>query len=400
MKYVERGEGWQARRAHRSDATLRHRRLQGPGASALLNPPLLQGLTILYRYRPPLKPEIISLTPGRGLRETEFDMIQRDVNISSLTAFLSPIGIRVGETWEIPTGAVQIVSGRMPETEGYDMSGTLEKVSKSEDGKSLVAQIGVAGHFNVDGDPTAFNARIDFVFVPRGVSIPAASASATAAQSERVSKTLEATGWIKQAFLAHLRVMNVPESEGRLKHRVTFELIMERRPLAPEPGSASAPSVPLPLQPPPTVTHDNSWITYDDPAGRFQFRHPQELTPNEANVPNPYTVDLGDIRPNGIALLGLELPSPRGDLERDKRFLDAAHFQKSIEKVIAPKKDDMTWGVIGWLDDQDWKERKAQSFPDGRPFQARAGSTRLHRLLPGLRSEQLEEFQRRGLDGA
>ena len=49
------------------------------------------------------------------------------------------------------------------------MTGTLLKVSRSKDGKSLVAEIGIAGEFDVDAGPSAFNARIDFEFVPQGV---------------------------------------------------------------------------------------------------------------------------------------------------------------------------------------------------------------------------------------
>ena len=202
-----------------------------------LSPPLLQGLTIWYRNRPPLKAEIISLTADRSLREDEFDLIQSDVNLPALTSFFSPVGRRVGETWEILPSAVQAVSGNPPNEEGYEMTGTLKKVSKSEDGDSLVAEIGVAGHFGVLRDPCAFNASIEFTFVPRGVSIPKA-----VAKKEQASKTVEATGSIKLALLSFVRVADVPETDGRLKHRVTIELIMERRPLAPQPGERGEPS--------------------------------------------------------------------------------------------------------------------------------------------------------------
>ena len=149
-------------------------------------------------------------------------MIEHDISIPALMAFLSPTGRRVGETWEIPDTAVQAVSGNPPDENGYEMTGTLNKVSRSADGNSLVAEIGVAGHFEVEGDPCAFNARIDFTFVPQGVSIPKA-----VAKTEAASKTLEATGSIKLALLSFVRVMDVPGTDGRLKDRITFELIME-----------------------------------------------------------------------------------------------------------------------------------------------------------------------------
>ncbi len=322
-----------------------------------LSPPLLQGLTIWYRNRPPLKAEIISLTADRSLREDEFNMIQSDVNLPALTSFFSPVGRRVGETWEILPSAVQAVSGNPPNEEGYEMTGTLKKVSKSADGASLVAEIGVAGHFGVLRDPCAFNASIEFTFVPQGVSIPKA-----VAKKEQASKTVEATGSIKLALLSFVRVADVPETDGRLKHRVTIELIMERRPLAPQPGERGEPSAPLELQPVPKATEENSWITYDDPLGRFHFRHPQELLLTPTRLSDLHTLELTDIRPAGNAVVGLVLPENRGNAERDLLFHDAKHFQQVLEREAAKGPDHTTWGTIGWLEDEDWKTRKRKVF--------------------------------------
>ncbi len=322
-----------------------------------LNPPLLQGLTISLRNRPPLKAEIISLTPGRSLREDEFNMIQSDVNLPALTSFFSPIGRRVGETWEILPTAVQAVSGNLPDEDGYEMTGTLNKVSRSADGASLVAEIGVAGHFDVEGDRSAFNARIEFVFVPQGVFIPKA-----VAKREEASKTLEATGSIKLALLSFVRVSDVPETEGRLKSRIIFELIMERRPLALQPGERGAPSAPLEIQPVPKADEENSWVTYDDPAGRFHFRHPQELGPSPTRDPTMHEVELADFRPTGDARFAVILPHNTGDRERNLLFQDAKRFQKAIENQFSRAKDQMRWGSANWLDEEDWKTRNRKVF--------------------------------------
>jgi hypothetical protein len=117
----------------------------------------------------------------------------------------------------------------LPDEEGYEMTGTLAKVSRSKDGKSLVAEIGIVGEFDLDAGPSAFSARIDFEFVPRGVALPAAGA-------EGAPKVVEAAGRITQALLSHATEISLPNGDGRLKQRVNYEVVLERRPLARMPG--------------------------------------------------------------------------------------------------------------------------------------------------------------------
>ena len=144
-----------------------------------MTPPLLQGLTIWYRRRPPLKPQIVSLT-DRSLREDEYVLITHEVSLPQLIAFFPLIPKRVGQTWAIQRAAVQAVSGKLPAEEGYDLTGTLMKVGRSRDGKSLIAEIGIEGEFDVDAGPSSFNARIYFDFEPRGVALPAGAAGGRA----------------------------------------------------------------------------------------------------------------------------------------------------------------------------------------------------------------------------
>ena len=205
-----------------------------------VNPPLLQGLTILYRYRPPLRPLIISLSPDRPIREDEYSMIEEEVSISNLMAFLPATPKRVSESWTIPPGAVLSVSGRAPDTEGYELTGTLEGVSRSPDGNSSVAEIDIAGKFAVEAQPGAFHARIIFEFVARGVAAPAGRAI------DGASTVMLAEGKIKRADLSLVRWGNLPEGEGRLKHKLTIELIVERRPMTPAAGESGPAPAPWP----------------------------------------------------------------------------------------------------------------------------------------------------------
>ncbi len=313
-----------------------------------MNPPLLQGLLIWYHRRPPLRPQIISLT-DRPLREDEYVLITHEVGIPQLLAFFPPIPKRVGQTWAIQRAAVQVVSGKLPEEEGFELTGTLLQVGKAKDGKSLIAEIGIEGEFNVDAGPSSFNARIYFDFEPRGVALPAGS-------PEGAPKIIEAAGRIIQAKLAHATAISLPSNEGRLKQRVTYKLLLERRPLAPVAGEAGAGSRPITLPDnPPTATPANSWVTYDDPAGRFHFRHPEELSLDQSRAADPLAVPLWDIRPSGTAAMVLILPTSRGDAEHDRAFRDPASFQKVMESHFEAVKDSVTWGAAGWLDDEDLK---------------------------------------------
>ena len=67
----------------------------------------------------------------------------------------------------------------------------------------------------------------------------------------------------------------VPESNKRLLRTHTNELMVERQV---EPIGTPALTVPAT---PPAPTKDNRWLTYNDPDGRFHFRHPQEYLPNK-----------------------------------------------------------------------------------------------------------------------
>ena len=323
-----------------------------------VNPPLLQGLTIWYHHRPPLRPQIISLSPDRPIREDEYGMIEEEVSISNLIAFLPSTPKRVSETWEIPAGAIQSVSGRAPDPEGYELTGTLEQVTRSPDGNSSVAEIDIAGKFDVEGQPGAFHGRIIFEFVPRGVALPAAGAI------EGASKVVTADGWIKRADLSLVRVGTLPEGDGRLKHKLTIELIVERRPMTLAAGEAGPAPAPLPLpSAPPTAVGNNAWIAYDDPDGRFHFRHPQEYIKKRPAIPVPSRIEFADVRPGaGDAGLVFMLPTRKGDPDAEKVFRDPVSLKKGVDEEWLRSQFDVTRGPAGWLDDADWKDSKRRVY--------------------------------------
>ncbi len=323
-----------------------------------LNPPLLQGLTIWYHLRPPLRPQIVSVTPDRRIREDEYAMIELEVSMSSLSAFFPTATRRVSETWDVPSSAVQIVSGRAPDADGYEMTGTLEKVSRTADQGGFVAQIGIAGKFDVAGNPGAFHAQIEFAFVPRGLSVPPRG-SVTGA-----SRVVMAEGSIKRALLSFIRVGVLPESDGRLKHRHTIELTLERRPLALLPGERGPAPEPLVLpNPSPTPTESNSWVVFDDPEGRFRFEHPQEYLQVHPAIPVRSRFEFVDKRPgSGDAALIVGIPAKTGSPTAEQIFRDPAALQKTLDAEWATEQYDVTRGPTGWLDDAAWNDSKRRVY--------------------------------------
>ena len=250
-----------------------------------LNPPFLQGLLIYSQYRKDMRPLFLCLTPERTLRKTEYAAIAYEVSIPRLAVFFPTVPKRQKQTWGIPRSAVQIVSGKLPLAENFELTGKLEQVVRSQDGKSLVAQIGITGTFDIETAQSSFAARILFEFEPRGFSRPAAGVG------EDVSKVIQANGRITRAALSHAKSEAAPPNGNtRLRKTLYVDRVIERRPLGRLPGEPGTPVAPLTLpETTPTPTQANSWITYDDPAGRFHFRHPQELAPNDPTRPQRRT---------------------------------------------------------------------------------------------------------------
>ncbi len=283
-----------------------------------LNPPFLEGLTVWYHRRPPMRPQVLSLTPDRSLRDAEFGYISEEVSIPMLASFLPPAAVRASETWTIRRDAILQILGEMPDPEEFEMTGTLLKVSKLKDGKTCVADVGVSGQFNaLVAGLSSFSARIEFTFEPRGLALPApdvgaapkAEGGGSSSGARGRDGVVEATGRITYAFLSHAAARPTPGTDGRLKTTITSELVLERRTLTPSPGERAAPNAPLPLpEAPPIATEANSWLTYVDPEGRFQFRHPQEFRA-PPNSTDPYKIHLFDIRQSGDAALFVSLPS-------------------------------------------------------------------------------------------
>jgi len=317
--------------------------------SRSLNPPFLEGLLVWYHRRPPIKPQIISLT-DRGLREDEYNKITEGMSLPQLMSFFPIVPTRVNESWSISAKAVQDVSGELPSSDEFDMNGKIVNVSKTKDNDGLVAVISITGQFNLDIRPCAFSGTIEFTFIPRMVPRPRTGA-------EDAPRIVEAAGQITDARLAQTMAASLHAGEGRAKILATREVWLQRRPLA-QKGERGGPTVPIDLPAAvPVATVANSWLTYDDPDGRFQLRHPQDLQPPSLPDRTPAAVDLEN--PGRDSRFGLKLP-PTGGETQDPSFRDAAHFQKAHEDQFAGA--DISWGKPGWLDDPVWQDLSGKVY--------------------------------------
>jgi cell division septation protein DedD len=176
--------------------------------------------------------------------------------------------------------------------------------------------------------------------------------------AEDAPRIVEAAGQITDARLAHTMAASLPDAQSRAKILATREVWLQRRPLA-QKGERGGPTVPIDLPAAvPVATVANSWLTYDDPDGRFQFRHPQDLQPPSLPDRTRAAVDLEDTRAGG-SRFGLKLP-PTGGETQDPSFRDAAHFQKAHEDQFASA--DISWGKPGWLDDPVWQDLSGKVY--------------------------------------
>jgi len=156
------------------------------------------------------------------------------------------------------------------------------------------------------------------------------------------------------------RVVEIPQAEvdGRLKTTVTYEIVLARRPLpaANQPGDGPQP-LPVP-NPPPTATEANSWLVYEDPLGRFRFRHPQGLQVNAGSA-DPDYVELIDQRPDvGTDVFIIQIPPGADDPLADRKFRSLDQFRRTIEAEWTGKKLDIVRGSDEWLPEANWAPLK------------------------------------------
>jgi hypothetical protein len=193
---------------------------------------------------------------------------------------------------------------------------------------------------------------------PGAVPVPKAADRGSDGAGERKSGILEARGWISQVRMG--RVLSTPiGNEGRFKQIVSRQLNLQRRLVNP-PGAAeggSPAALPVP-ETPPTATEANSWLLFDDPLGRFRFRHPQELA-IDRNRSSTNELNLIDPRPDGKSdwLVIIQVPEHK-DPQRDKLARDPETLRQQLKADVEEKHLELVQGPAGWLPGRDREPRK------------------------------------------
>lgn len=306
----------------------------------------LDGLTVWEKLLPGGNPLLISLTKNRGLTETESSINARVVFMPALAAALPALPSRVGDRWRIPKSASMALLGERA-MQGDSLTGTLIDVRKGAEGGEMSAIIGVTGHALMppNGADTALNARITFRF----------SAPAKGNGPGFSTGPIEARGRITELRLAKSSTAGIPGSNGRLKRTFTHELILQR-PLA-DPGA------PIALVDEPKPTTENSWLRYDDPQGRFTFRHPQELQV-DTRMPLEDSVQLVEITAGGFPdkVFTLQLQPKTGKPDVDRNNLDPEFHIKTLAEEWSKKRQEVIRGPSGWLPEADWQASKLKVY--------------------------------------
>jgi hypothetical protein len=361
------------RRGEVIEAVRRYDAYKVKGANALqaANPPLFKGLTVWYQRRAIPPPLILTLTENRPLREQEYSGILRHAFLPGLGALLPPTPRRVRESWQIPRAVAQALFSMPADVDNYDLKGTLQSVHKTGSGTEHVAKVDLSGGMTLPDGPCAVNASIEFVFdtpaapaalPPAAASVPpetgkaAAKTDAGAGRPKRKDESIvDAKGYIQVIRMSHAVRMPAPGGNGRLLQTVKYELTIGRKLLPPSGEQSDMLGIP---DPPPVESEANSWLSFDDPDGRFRFRHPQELM-HDRKETDRFLLTFSDrSRDTGPDVLFIQLPPGNADPQEDVRFRNLDHYRKNVEEEFQKNGKEFLRGNEGWLKPEDWAPRR------------------------------------------
>jgi hypothetical protein len=312
----------------------------------------LEGLELWYKAKPGGVPRVISLNEGRRISETEFKITLRQLFLPDLIAALPQLPSRVGDRWRIPRVAAQALLGDKPMQGSEPLMGMLQQVRPEPSVNGMVATVAVTGRAILpQSGETVLNAQVVFAFTP------ASGAGAAAEPADGGTGIVEARGAIIEVRLARASSSAVPGSNGRLRQALTWELSLQRRL-----GTGDPLTVPAAA---PTATEANSWLTYDDPQGRFHFRHPQDyLDQKPPFLAKDDLIQLGDSAAGSDEgrIITLRLQPKTGKPEEDKANLDPEAHVKDLNDEWLKSRQDVTRGPSGWLPDADWAPNKMRVY--------------------------------------
>jgi len=309
-------------------------------------PRALEGLTLWTRRKPPAEPLVMTVGRERLISDTEFAMHTRVLFLPNLAGVLPVTPSRVGDKWNLSKAVTTVILSEPP-APGGPLVGTLLDVKKAAAGAAeMVAVIGVSGRSMLQSSnrEELVNGQIQFTFTPVAATGPNTAEGAP----------VEARGAITEVRLARSATGAAPNSEGRLKTTFSWDLVIQRQ-LANSGDPLAVPSTP------PQPTTSNSWLTFDDPEGRFHFRHPQELV---QKITEGETLDFADARTGTTEgrLMKFTFQNKSGDAAADRKLSDPDLMVKDLKDGWRENGQDVTIGQLGWLPEADWMPSKKKVY--------------------------------------
>ena len=314
----------------------------------------LDGLTTWYKTRPNTPGLILSMSPNHPLSEVEYSITRQLVYLPDLSTMLLTTPKRIGERWRVERTAARVLFGEDP-VAGEGLTATLAEIKPAANGTDMVALIKVTGsaELGLSRVDNALNAQVSFTFAK-----PAPSQTAPAKPS--ATPSVDALGAITEVRLARSSTSQAPGGNGRLKSAFTWELTLQRQTV---PGATSAP-IPMPSKEAQIATEANTWLVYNDPKGRFHFRHPQDLLPMRGPALEEGLVQLFDQRMlnDEIRSLTIRLQPKTGKPAEDKASLDPDAHVKELKDEWARTKQKFTIDKQGILPKAEWAPNKMDVF--------------------------------------
>jgi hypothetical protein len=322
-------------------------------------PQPFEDLTIWYRPRVgELSAEILVMTPGHRLSDDEFRFAAKQPFLPDFLFALPEVPVRVGEGWVLGRAGATALLGR-PADRG--LKGKFVEIRDDPTGKRRKAIFDITGKVNANNGqstgPTSVHAQIDFVFDP-----PAAPPQPAGDTPGELTPAVDLVGEIVRIALAEETVF--PSDKGdRLNEFRRQELIMEVQ------SSDPGPLLEVPKTPPQS-TVENSWLTYEDPKGRYHFLHPQEFL---LNSPEPDVITL--LRPRTTAEPDVIEISLKAKADLQPEAIKKAYFDEWKKNGVETVR-----GEEGWLPEADWPNMKVYLFDAALipPDAGASGSQRKH----------------------
>jgi hypothetical protein len=301
----------------------------------------LQGMTLFIKPVAGGPPQILSLTPERPMHDVDFRYAAVQIWLPNLIYILPNTNLsaspkRVGESWPVVRLAATTLMG-FPVQTGV-LTAKLEDVVASPKGDVWTATIGITGQVQEGPMDAAVNARVLFSFAP-----PLAKKSADPASNDSSPENVvDCFGGITEIRMTKESRVPIDES-SRLRRTIVQQFVLQRQLQYDGPPL----EVPVPM---PKPNEQNSWLTYADPDGRFEFRYDQALI-HRTDYGDHNAILLRADPPEGLKRVVIHVRS-------DKDKFQPETLTKDVVAAMEKEGYEIRKGDEGWLPEADWPGMK------------------------------------------